>query len=458
MTRTFDCVVIGAGQAAPYLAVRLAKAGQRTALVERRRLGGTCVNDGCIPTKTLVASARAAWVVRQAARWGVEVGGPVRVDMKRVKERKDAIVAESIRNLERWLGGTADLTLIRGHARFVDPHAIEVGGERIEAGRFFLNTGARAQIPELQGLADVPFLTSTSILELDSAPPHLVVLGGSYVGLEFAQMFHRFGSQVTVLERGDRLLGRDDADVSTEIASILTDEGLTIHTGAEAVRVARADGGVAVTVERGDREERVAGSHLLIGLGRIPNTGDLGLDRAGVAVDHRGHVVVDDELRTSQPHVWALGDCNGRGAFTHTSYNDFEIVAGNLLDGDPRRVTDRIPIYALYIDPPLGRCGMTEAEARAAGHNLLVGKRPMTRVGRARERGETRGFLKIVVDADSKQLLGAALLGIEGDEAVHEIVDLMYARQPYTTLQRAVHAHPTVSELLPTVLGSLRPS
>jgi pyruvate/2-oxoglutarate dehydrogenase complex dihydrolipoamide dehydrogenase (E3) component len=294
-------------------------------------------------------------------------------------------------------------------------------------------------------------------MDLDSLPEHLIVVGGSYVGLEFAQMYSRFGSRVTVIEKGQRLLAREDSDVSEAIAAIVADEGIDVRLNAKCIAVDRAGDGVAVRAdcERGDPEVR--GSHVLLALGRQPNTDDLGLENTGIVRDDRGHIQVDDELQTTVPGIWALGECNGRGAFTHTSYNDYEIVAANLLDGDRRRVSDRINAYALYIDPPLGRVGLTEAEVLKAGKPALIGKRPMTKVGRAVEKGETKGFMKIVVDAESKQILGGAILGTEGDEAVHCILDTMYAKAPYTTLQRAMHIHPTVSELIPTVLGELKP-
>lgn len=455
MTRKVDAVVIGAGQSGPSLAVRLAEAGQQVVLVERRGLGGTCVNDGCIPTKALVASARAAWVARRAADWGVTVPGAVSVDMKRVKTRKDEIVQASRDGLAEWVGATKGLELRIGHARFESATTLRVGDDLLHASRVFVNVGARAVVPDLPGLTDGPFLTNTSMMDLDVLPEHLVVLGGSYVAVEFAQMYRRFGAKVTVLERGPRLLSRDDADVSDEIRRVFEGEGIDVRTNARAVRVEHGEGRVTVVVREGEAESRITGSHLLVAVGRTPNTDDLGAERAGLERDARGHLVVDDELRTTAPNVWAIGDCNGRGAFTHTSYNDYEIVAANLLDGDRRRVTDRIPIYGVYVDPPLGRVGMTEAEARASGRRVLVGKRPMSRVGRARERGETHGFIKVMVDGDTKEILGAAILGIEGDEAVHAIADVMYARAPYTTISRAVHMHPTVSELVPTTLQSL---
>jgi pyruvate/2-oxoglutarate dehydrogenase complex dihydrolipoamide dehydrogenase (E3) component len=449
----FDDVVIGAGQSGPFLAQQLAGAGRRVALIERRWLGGTCVNDGCMPTKTMVASARAAWVARNAARWGVVLDGEVRVDWQVVRARKDAIVMSSRTGLETWLGGTPNLEVIHGAAEMLDPRTIAVGERRLGAERVFLNTGARPVVPKIPGLSGAPYLTSETVMDVPALPRHLVVLGGSYVGLEFAQMFRRFGSLVTVIQRGDRIAPREDVDVSAEIQRILEGEGVRFLLRAEASRVAQTADGLEIAVG----QEVIAASHLLVAVGRAPAVAGLGLDRAGVELDARGYVHVDDELRTTAPNVYALGDVNGRGAFTHTSYDDFQIVAQNLLGGGGRRVSQRIPIYGLYVDPPLGRCGMTVQEARASGRRVLHAVRPMARVGRARERGETDGFIRILADADTHEILGAAILGIEGDEAIHAIVDVMYAKAPYEVLMRAVHAHPTVSELLPTVLESLAP-
>jgi pyruvate/2-oxoglutarate dehydrogenase complex dihydrolipoamide dehydrogenase (E3) component len=449
----FDDVVIGAGQSGPFLAQQLAGAGRRVALIERRWLGGTCVNDGCMPTKTMVASARAAWVARNAARWGVVLDGEVRVDWQVVRARKDAIVMSSRTGLETWLGGTPNLEVIHGAAEMLDPRTIAVGERRLGAERVFLNTGARPVVPKIPGLSGAPYLTSETVMDVPALPRHLVVLGGSYVGLEFAQMFSRFGSLVTVIQRGDRIAPREDVDVSAEIQRILEGEGVRFLLRAEASRVAQTAHGLEIAVG----QEVIAASHLLVAVGRAPAVAGLGLDRAGVELDARGYVHVDDELRTTAPNVYALGDVNGRGAFTHTSYDDFQIVAQNLLGGGGRRVSQRIPIYGLYVDPPLGRCGMTVQEARASGRRVLHAVRPMARVGRARERGETDGFIRILADADTHEILGAAILGIEGDEAIHAIVDVMYAKAPYEVLMRAVHAHPTVSELLPTVLESLAP-
>jgi pyruvate/2-oxoglutarate dehydrogenase complex dihydrolipoamide dehydrogenase (E3) component len=454
MGERFDAIVVGAGQSGPALAVKLAQSGSRVAFAERQRFGGTCVNDGCIPTKTLIASAREAHMARRAADYGVVIDGAIRVDMKAVKARKDAVVAKSRDGVESWLRGTDGITVIRGHARFVGPRRLEVAGRELEAERAFLDVGARAALPPVPGLADVPHWTNSSIMDVDFVPPHLVILGGSYIGLEFAQMYRRFGSQVTVIERDPRPIAREDDNVSNEVRRILEAEGIRFHLSADAAAVERRDGGVVVRLGGG---EEIAGSHLLVATGRRPNTDDLGAEAGGVKLDKRGYVEVDDELRTSAEGVWALGECNGRGAFTHTSYDDYEIVAANLLGDGGRRVSDRVMAYALFTDPPLGRAGMTEKEARATGRPLLAARMPMARVGRARERGVTDGFLSVVVDAESQQILGAAFLGINADEVIHVIVDAMIARQPWTLIRRAMHIHPTVAELLPTLMEGLKP-
>ena len=454
MTQRFDAIVVGAGQAGPPLVGRLTAAGHSVAMVERKLIGGTCVNTGCIPTKTLVASAHAAHLARRGADYGVNIG-PVSVDMSKVKARKDRIVLDDRNGVEDWLDNMDGCTMFRGHASFEDPHTLRVGDDTLHADRIFLNVGGRAVVPDLPGLADIDYLTNVSILELDTVPEHLVVVGGSYIALEFAQMYRRFGAQVTVVEKGRRLASREDEDVSATIRTILEDEGIDIIVDASDIRIVKRDKGFDLTPRAGAAP--VAGSHLLLAVGRRPNTDDLGLERAGVHTDDRGYIVVDDQLRTNVEHIWAMGDCNGKGAFTHTSYNDFEIVAANLLDDDPRRVSDRITTYALYIDPPLGRAGMTVEQVRASGRPALVGQRPMTRVGRAVEKGETQGFMKVVVDAETHQILGAAILGVGGDEAIHGILDVMSAKAPYTTLARTVHIHPTVSELIPTMLQEMSP-
>jgi pyruvate/2-oxoglutarate dehydrogenase complex dihydrolipoamide dehydrogenase (E3) component len=456
MSERFDAIVIGTGQAAPALCARLDKEGIKTALIERKLLGGTCVNVGCIPTKTLVASARAVHMARRGSEYGFQAG-EIRVEMPAVKARKDGVVNESRGFLEKWIAGMKNVTLMRGHARFTGPRSVAVGGRALEAERIFLNVGARALLPDMPGLKDVPVLTNSTILELASAPEHLLIVGGSYIGLEFAHMFRRFGSKVTVIEKAPKLIAREDDDVAAEIRAVLEREGIAIRTDAECMELRKKGGRVVVGMQCKDGEPIAEGSHVLMAVGRKPNTDDLGLENTKIERDERGYIKVDDECRTAQEGAWALGDCNGRGAFTHTSYNDYEIVAANLFDKDPRRISDRIQTYALFIDPPLGRAGMTETEARKSGKKVLLGKMPMTRVGRAREAGETQGFMKVLVDADSKELLGAALLGLNGDEIVHSLLDMMYAKKPYTTIQRAVHIHPTVSELIPTLLGDLKP-
>ncbi|HEY7945772.1 MAG TPA: FAD-containing oxidoreductase [Casimicrobiaceae bacterium] len=457
MAENYDAIVIGTGQAGPPLAVRLGNAGRKTAIVERKLIGGTCVNTGCIPTKTLIASARAAHVARRAGDFGVALDGPVRVDMARVKARKDAIVQQSNAGVAKWIRNAPNVTLIEGHAHFEGPRTVRVGDRLLEAPQIFINVGGRAAVHGIDGLADVPYLTNTGMMDIDFLPGHLLIIGGSYIGLEFAQMYRRFGSAVTVVEMGPRLIGREDEEVSAAIKAILEAEGIAFRLNAKCLAVARNGDAVDVRVSCEEEPRAIAGSHLLLAIGRTPNTDDLGLDLADVRTDSRGYVEVDESLQTSVPGIWALGDVNGRGAFTHTSYNDYEIVAANLLDNDRRRVGDRIPTYALFIDPPLGRVGMTEREVRASGRPALVGRMMMSRVGRARERGETQGFMQVLVDSETKKILGAALLGIEGDEAVHCILDVMAAGAPYTVLQRAMHIHPTVSELLPTLLGSLKP-
>jgi len=457
MVTTYDAIVIGTGQAGPSPAVRLAGTAMKVAIIERKRFGGTCVNNGCIPTKTLVASARAAHIARLAAEYGVMIDSSITVDMKKVKERKDAVVRRSNEGVEKWLKSTEKLTVYEGHARFEDAHQVRVGDQLLEAGKFFINVGGRASTPPLPGLDQVSYFNNSTMMDVDFLPEHLIVIGGSYVGLEFAQMYHRFGSAVTIVEMGPRLIQREDEDISDAIREILETEGINIRLSAECISLEKRGDKVAVNVDCSSGDKTVVGSHALLAVGRVPNTDDLGLEDAGVAVDQRGYVQVDDQLQTNVPGIYALGDCNGRGAFTHTSYNDYEIVAANLLDNDPRRVSDRITAYALYIDPPLGRAGMTEAEVRKSGRKALLAKRPMTRVGRAVEKSETQGFMKILVDAETKEILGASLLGIECDEVIHTILDVMYAKAPYTVIQRAMHIHPTVSELIPTMLGELKP-
>jgi pyruvate/2-oxoglutarate dehydrogenase complex dihydrolipoamide dehydrogenase (E3) component len=457
MPTHFDSIIIGAGQAGPTLAGRLTQAGRNIAFIERKLFGGTCVNTGCTPTKALVASAYVAQKARTAAVYGVTLQGEVAVDMKAVKARKDQIVANSRDGLESWLRGMKNCTVFKDHARFESPKEIRVGDNLLSAGEIFINVGGRAVVPNFPGVDQVPWMTNVGILELDTLPRHLVIVGGSYVGLEFGQIFRRFGSEVTIIEKNSRLVSREDEDVSAAIKSFLEKEGITVRLNAECIHFEPHGNDIAAGVNCPDDGSDSIGSHVLLAVGRRPNTDDLGLEKAGIVHDEHGYITVDDQLRTNVPGIWAIGDCNGRGAFTHTAYNDFEIVAANLLDNDPRRVSDRIPCYGLYTDPPLGRVGLTETEVRKSGKPALIGTRPMTRVGRAIEKGETEGFMKVLVDATTKQILGASILGTGGDEAVHCIIDTMYARAPYTNIQRAVHIHPTVSELIPTVFGDLKP-
>ncbi|UAK23343.1 FAD-containing oxidoreductase [Sphingomonas nostoxanthinifaciens] len=455
MNRRFDAIIIGTGQAGPPLAGRLSAAGMTVAIVERHLVGGTCVNTGCKPTKTLVASAYAAHMARRGADFGV-VTGPIQIDMTKVHARSTKISADSRASNETWLGGLAGVELIFGQARFLDTHRVAVGDDVLEAPRIFINVGGRALIPDMPGVDDVPLLTNSSLLRMATLPEHLVIIGGSYIGLEFGQIYRRFGSRVTIVEKGPRLIGREDEDVSAAVRDVLDSEGIAIRTGAECIHFAPHAHGVRVGVDCTDGDPEIVASHVLLAVGRVPNTDDLGLDRAGIATDARGYIIVDERLATNVPGIWALGDCNGRGAFTHTSYNDFEITAENLLDGADRKLGDRIPCYALYTDPPLGRVGLSAAQARAAGHRIRVGRRAMTRVGRAVEKDEQAGFMEIVVDADSDLILGGTIFGTGGDEAIHTILDMMANHATATTLRRTMHIHPTVSELIPTIAGELK--
>ena len=457
MAKNYDAIVIGTGQAGPPLAERLGQAGWKVAIIERQLFGGTCVNTGCIPTKTLVASAKVANMVSRASEYGIEISGDVKIDMKKVKARKDEISGASNQGVENWVKNMENVDTYEGHGKFKNNNTVKVNDEILNAQNIFINVGGRANIPPIKGLDEVNFYTNSDMMGVDFIPEHLIIIGGSYIGLEFAQMYKRFGSEVTIVEMSDRLIGREDQDISENIKEILQEEGINIRLSAECITVGKKGNEIQVGVdcEKGDKE--ISGSHLLLATGRKPNTHDLGLENTDIEVDKRGYIKVDDKLETNVSGIWAIGDCNGKGAFTHTSYNDFEIVAANILDSDTRKVTDRILCYGLFIDPPLGRVGMSENEVKKSGRKALVGLRKMSRVGRAREKGETKGFMKVIVDAESKEILGAAILGVDGDEAIHCILDVMYAKAPYTTIQRAVHIHPTVAELIPTVLGSLEP-
>jgi pyruvate/2-oxoglutarate dehydrogenase complex dihydrolipoamide dehydrogenase (E3) component len=453
----YDAIIIGTGQSGPALARRLVGAGRKVAIIERKLFGGTCVNTGCTPTKTLIASAYAAHVARRAADYGVRIEGAVSVDMKAVKTRKDGVVGVFRNGVEQSLKTLPGCTVYQGHGRFIAEKKVAVNDSELAAEQIFINVGARATIPPIPGLDKVPYLTNSSMMDVDFLPPHLLIMGGSYIGLEFAQAYRRFGSEVTVIELGPRLISREDDDVSQAIAGFLKEEGIDVRVDSKIVGVEKQGNSISATIELAGRISRIVGTHMLVATGRRPNTDDLGLDRAGIATDRRGYIGVDDQLRTNISGIWAMGDCNGRGAFTHTSWNDFEIVAANLLDNDPRRVSDRITAYALYTDPPLGRAGMTEAQVRETGKSALISTMAMKDVMRAYERGETKGFMKILVDRDSKQILGASFLGLEGDEVIHCVLDIMYARAPYTVIQRAMHIHPTVSEFIPTMMDRLKP-
>jgi pyruvate/2-oxoglutarate dehydrogenase complex dihydrolipoamide dehydrogenase (E3) component len=453
----YDAIIIGTGQSGPALARRLAAAGRKVAIIERKLFGGTCVNTGCTPTKTLAASAYVAHVARRAGDYGVRIAGSVNVDMKAVKARKDVVVAVYRDGVERSLKALSGCTVYEGHGRFVAEKKVAVNGSELAAEQIFINVGARAAIPPIPGLDQVPYLTNSSMMDIDFLPSHLLILGGSYIGLEFAQAYRRFGSEVTVIEFGPRLISREDTDVSRAIADFLKEESIDVRVDSKMIGVEKQGNAIAAKIESAGTISQIAGTHILVATGRRPNTDDLGLDKAGIATDARGYIQVDDQLRTNIPGIWAMGDCNGRGAFTHTSWNDFEIVAANLLDNDRRRVSDRITAYALYTDPPLGRAGMTETEVRKTGKPALISTMAMTDVMRAHERGETKGFMKILVDRDSKQILGASFLGLEGDEVIHSVLDIMYAKAPYTVIQCAMHIHPTVSEFIPTMMEKLKP-
>lgn len=456
MKFSFDAIVVGAGQAGPSLVGRLTAAGRKVAIVERKLFGGTCVNNGCTPTKAWVASAHAAHLARRSRDFGVNAG-PVAVDMRAVKARKDAIIEKSRTGIEKNLRENKNCTVFTGTAAFASPTTMRVAGDLLEAPQIFLNVGARPLVPKMPGVPAVPFLTSTTILDLEELPAHLIVVGGGYVGLEFAQMFRRFGSQVTIIDKNPRLAASEDEDASRVIHEIFASEDIAVRTRANCIHLEKKGDQVSVGLDCNEGAPHIDGSHILLAVGRVPNTGDLNLAAAGLSPDDRGFIPVDDQLRTAVPGIYALGDCNGRGAFTHTSYNDYEIVSENLLDGASRRVSDRIPAHALYIDPPLARVGMSEAEVRQSGRRALIGFRPMTRVSRAIEKGETFGFIKVLVDAETQHILGGTVFGTGGDEAVHCILAAMYARQPITLLTHMVAIHPNVAELIPTTLEDLKP-
>lgn len=454
-SQKFDAIVIGTGQAGPSLAARCASEGLKTAVIEKDKFGGTCVNTGCTPTKAMVASARAAYMARRGNEFGVEINGDIKVNLKKVKARKNKLVQNSTKGVEGWLRGTENLTVFKGHARFMDNHTVRVGSRILTAEKIFINTGAHPFVPP--AFQEVNYMTNAEIMELEKVPKHLIIIGGSYIGLEFGQMFRRFGSEVTIIEQGDKIIGREDTDTSNAVREILEEEGIKFRLNSKCISATQSGNDITVNVDCVSGHPQVKGTHLLAATGRRPNSNGLGLENTDIETNKRGFITTNDTLQTNVDNVWALGDVNGKGAFTHTAYNDFEIVAANLFDNDPRKVSDRILNYALYTDPSLSHIGMYEHEARKSGKNILVGYREMSRIARAKERGETKGFIKILVDADTKKILGATIVGIDGDEIIHSLLDLMYADKPYTVISRAVHIHPTISELIPTILQNLEP-
>ncbi|MEJ2054010.1 MAG: FAD-containing oxidoreductase [Calditrichaceae bacterium] len=455
--KNFDAIIIGTGQSGPPLASRFAKEGMSVAIVERKLFGGTCVNTGCTPTKAMVASAGAAYMARNSDKYGIKIDGSIKVDMQKVIDRKDDIVGRHNDEIPDWMKNMNNLTAFKGHARFESRDTVRIEDELLKADKIFIDAGARARIPDIPGIDKIDYMTNSDIVNISFLPEHLIIIGGSYIGLEFGQMFHRFGSEVTIVEQGSRLIGKEDEDISDGIKQILESEGVKIRLNSNCIGLEQEGKKIKVIMDCQNEKAEITGSHLLIAAGRIPNTDDLGLDKAGVETDHTGYIKTDDKLRTNVQGIWALGDCNGKGAFTHTSYNDYEIVSANLFDNWSRKVSDRIMSYNLYIDPPLGRAGMTAEQVRKSGKSAMIAKYPMSKVSRALEKGETRGFMKVLIEKDSNRILGAVILGVGGDEIIHSIIDIMYAKKPYTVIRDAVHIHPTVSELIPTMLESFEP-
>ena len=450
----YEAIVVGSGQGGNPLAQKLASDGRRVAIIESGLLGGTCVNTGCTPTKTMIGSAQVAHYARNAAHWGVHASN-VGVDLAAIHQRKDKVVAASRGGWEKKFEGKENPRLYRGRARFTGHKKIDVDGQPLEGDRIFIDTGCRPTIPSIAGLASVKFLTSTTLLELRDLPEHLVILGGGYVGLEFGQMFRRFGSQVTVIQSAPRILPNEDEDITRELQRTLEAEGIRFHLSAQASEVSPDGSGIAVSLTE---QQKVSGSHLLIATGRTPNTEDLDLGKTGVATNDKGFVLVDERLKTTADEIWALGDVNGGPQFTHISYNDFQIVYANLYEGKDLTTTSRLVPYAVYTDPSLGRVGLTEKAARAKGYKLKIGKIPMTWVARAKERGETAGCMKLVVDATNDRVLGASILASEGGELVQILSTLMLAEKPYTLLKGAIYIHPTLTEGLFTLMESVQPA
>jgi pyruvate/2-oxoglutarate dehydrogenase complex dihydrolipoamide dehydrogenase (E3) component len=452
----YDAIVIGSGQGGGPLAHKLADLGQKVALIEREHLGGSCINYGCTPTKAMIASARVAHYARRGPEFGVH-GGDVRVDLRQVVARKDALVQQWRSGQEGHAERRPTLDLHRGHARFTAPHEVEVNGETLKAERIFINTGLRPRIPPLPGLDRVDHLTNRNIMDLTEVPEHLLVLGGNYLGLEFGQMFRRFGSRVSVIEINGQITPREDEDIAAALQEALEAEGMSFFLHARATRVERTSAGPSLTIESQDGATMVlAGSHLLVAIGQAPNSDDLGLEAAGIETDDAGYIKVNGRLETNVPGVWALGDVKGGPAFTHVSYDDHLVIYDNLFEAKDRSIEGRILPYALYTDPELGRVGMTEKEARAAGYRLKVGSAPMAWVARAIERSETAGLMKVVIDADTDRILGAAMLGAEGGELVQTLMALMLADAPWTLFYRRMFIHPTLTEGFFTLMDNVK--
>lgn len=448
--KKFDAIIIGTGQAGPSLAVSLAKDGLKTAIIEKGHLGGTCVNTGCTPTKAYVASARRAFIAGNSQDMGITVEGSVKVDLKIIKERKDKLINDSRSGLEKMFSKHDNLSLIRGKAAFINNNTIEVDGEQYSAEKIYINVGGRPRVPK--GFEKANYLTNRSILELEEIPEHLVIVGGGYAGLEFGQMFSRFGSKVTLLERGEQLLDREDDDIARAIEEILRGSKIEILLNSNCISASQEPGGIEVKYDCEEGMKTLTASHLLLAAGRVPNTDDLGVENTDLDLDDRGFIEVNDELQTSVPHIWALGDCNGHGAFTHTAYNDFQIVYSHIFEKRKRYLSDRFTCYAAFIDPPVARVGMNAKEIKKQGIKAKVAERPLSKIARAKEMGETTGKLKIFIEADTNKILGATFLGTGADEYIHTIIDQMYAGATYEVIRDAVHIHPTISELIPTML------
>lgn len=452
--KKFDALILGSGQAGTPLAFHLAEAGKRVAIVEKSHYGGTCVNDGCTPTKAYVASAKRIWDAKNAGALGIDIPSGIKADLKAIKQRKDQLVESSREGIKSGISDNKQITSFYGKATFVDYKTVAVNGIQIQAEQVFINVGGRPRIPD--GITAASPLTNTSILQLETLPEHLIIAGGGYIGLEFGQMFHRFGSKVTILEKKDRLLSREDPEVSQAIQEILENEGIEIRLNADCISAKKEGEQVVVQVHCDEGEPEVHGSHLLAAMGRVPNTDDLGLEATRLKTDEQGYIRVNDHCETSEAGIFALGDCNGEGAFTHTSYHDFQVVKDYLSGYAERGISDRITTYGLFTDPPLGRVGMTLAEARQEGIPVLYNDMPMSKVARAKEKGETRGFMRIICREGSGQILGAHVLGTGGDEVISTLTAMMYGKLPYQVLRDSVQIHPTVSELLPTLLEGLK--